>query len=470
MIDLSISFDAKDPLYIQLYQQIRELVHVGALKGGMKLPSIRSLQRQLNISKTTVETAYHMLLEEGYVVSKERSGLVVVSPPGSFSVDGSDLIGNRVLNESSTSFNQFPKQHLIDFSLLSVDGDSFPIRIWKSVVGEALSQQSQFIHLYGDPQGEMSFRESLSQYLRKSRGVVCSPEQIVIGTGISYSILLLSKLLKEIRRVGVEKSGIAQVRDYFIQHGFEIVLVDLNDLERVEQESKHSRIHMLYVTPSHQPSGDPMPYLTRQRILEWASRHETYIIEDDYDGELRLSGKPVPSLQGLDKSGSVIYIGTFSKTFSPALRLNYMVLPINMLEKLKSITPVLSGPSRIDQWAMQLFMSRGHWYRHLRRVRKIYRYKNETLVQLLRQHLPGSFELKASSSGLHIELLMTVDCDEETLIGLAKQEGVLVYGSQGGTNQVYPKIYLGFGGLSLQEMEEGVQLLCKAWSSVLKGR
>lgn len=432
------------------------------------MPSIRSLRDQLNISKTTVETAYHMLLEEGYVFSKERSGLIVVNPPDSLPANRSVSMRKHVAEEPAHLLAQSDQQPQIDFSLLTVDGDSFPIRIWKSILGESLSLNSQCIHLYGDPQGEFSLRESLAQYLHKSRGVVCSPEQIVVGTGISYSILLLSRLLEGRSRVGFETPGIAQVRHVFVQNGFEIVPVSMHDIEQMEQEFTRTQIRFLYVTPSHRPTGDPLPYAARQRILQWANQNNTYIIEDDYDGELRLSGKPIPSLQGLDKNGVVIYIGTFSKAFTPALRVNYMVLPFELLEKLRSITPALSGPSRIDQWAMQLFMSRGHWYRHLRRMRKIYRLKRETLVRLLCSHMAGLFEVNPGSSGLHIELSMKADCDAEKLMELARKEGVLVYGSQDRSNNVSPKIYLGFGGLNVKDMERGVLLLRKAWSSVLK--
>ncbi|GGA01172.1 hypothetical protein GCM10008018_54430 [Paenibacillus marchantiophytorum] len=205
-------------------------------------------------------------------------------------------------------------------------------------------------------------------------------------------------------------------------------------------------------------------------MLQWAYKNNGYIIEDDYDGELRLSGKPVPSLQGLDKNGVVIYIGTFSKVFTPALRLNYMILPPSLLEKLQNLDYILSGPSRIDQWAMQLFISRGHWYRHLRRMRKLYRIKHDFLVQLLHRHLPASVRVEFSGSGLHIELSITTKISTEKLIELARNEGVLVYGGQDAqthSDQNEAKIYLGFGGIKEKDMERGVLLLKKAWSEVL---
>lgn len=214
-----------------------------------------------------------------------------------------------------------------------------------------------------------------------------------------------------------------------------------------------------------------MPYPLRIRMLQWAMQNEGYLIEDDYDGELRLYGKPIPSLQSLDQNGVVIYIGTFSKVFTPALRMNYMILPNPLLEKLLTLDHLLSPPTRIDQWAMQLFISRGHWYRHLRRIRRAYRLKQQALVQLLHRYMPSYVQVEGSKNGLHVELSMKSSLDTEQFITLARQHGVWVYGSQytelssmGGAS----KVYLGFGGLSLQEMEQGVRLLSRAWSNSAK--
>nr|WP_161601358.1 PLP-dependent aminotransferase family protein [Paenibacillus luteus] len=455
---------------MQLYLHIRSLIQEGILQDGMKLPSIRSLKQQLNISKTTIETAYHLLLEEGYVASKERSGLVVINPSVLLATNPATMSASLKSEEYSTEIMETDKKTLIDFSLLTVDGDSFPIRIWKSIAGEALSQNSQFIHQYGDPRGEYTLRTSLAQYLQHSRGVVCSPEQIVVGNGISYSIQLLSRLLEGETSVGIEKAGIAQVRQAFEQNGLHPIPVSMQTGKQLEEECSCHDLRTLYVTPSHRPTGEPLPYGIRQELLHWAAENKGYIIEDDYDGELRLSGKPIPSLQGLDKKGVVIYIGSFSKVFTPALRINYMVLPTKLLFKLQTLDKMLTPPSRIDQWAMQLFISRGHWYRHLRRMRKIYRLKHDALVQLIKDVMPDSVQVEASGSGLHLELSISANCSAEELIELARKEGVLVYGSQdlsGNTFGSKAKVYVGFGGVREKEMEIGLQLLRKAWMPVL---
>lgn len=463
-MELALAFHGDEPLYMQVYRHIRGLIQEGALTGGTKLPSVRALKQQLNISKTTVETAYQMLAEEGYVYSKDRSGLIVINPQNA----KPDLTQRRSSSGTTAIVEDKIRQAeeaLIDFSLLTIDGDAFPLRQWKSIMGEALSRHSLSIHSYGDPYGEYELRESLAQYLRNSRGVACSPSQIIMGTGISYSLQLLTRLLGDNVNVGIEEYGIAQVRQYFTDHRFNIVPYTLDN-----DEQWGDAFRILYATPSHRPTGDPMPYSQRQRMLQWAYANQGYIIEDDYDGELRLSGNPIPSLQGMDKHGAVIYIGTFSKMFTPSLRLNYMVLPPELLAKLQSLEHTLSAPSRMDQWAMRLFISRGHWFRHIRRMRKIYRLKLAVLTQLIRSYMPDSVQIRSSGSGLHIELSVKCEASAETLIDLAREEGVLVYGSP--DEQVRlgcgdPKIYLGFGGVSESDMQLGVAALKRAWSAVV---
>jgi GntR family transcriptional regulator/MocR family aminotransferase len=372
-----------------------------------------------------------------------------------------------------------PSNRVIDFSLLTIDGASFPMRLWRSVSNEALALGSAAIHEYGDVQGEYGLRVSLANYLRSSRGVVCSPEQIVVGTGISSSIHLLSRLLERHDHIGIERHSIAQVREAFKQHGFQIVPVSLpaatadgaagtvaQAITAGHKQPAAVQPSLLYVTPSHRPAGEILPYAARQHLLQWAYERNGYIIEDDYDGELRLSGKPVPALQSLDQKGVVIYIGTFSKVFTPALRMNYMVLPVHLTKKLQLMHKLLSCPSRMEQWAMELFISRGYWYRHLRRMRRLYRAKHDKLVALLHRYMPDAVQVRSSGSGLHIELSVRTVATAETLIQLAQQQGVLVYGSQDEEEDMpcgNPKIYLGFGGVREEEIELGVQLLRLAW-------
>ncbi|UUZ81854.1 PLP-dependent aminotransferase family protein [Paenibacillus sp. P26] len=325
----------------------------------------------------------------------------------------------------------------------------------------------------GTLRGNTGARLVLSDYLRKARGVVCSPEQIVIGAGISYSFGLLTKLLAGIRHVAVEEPGFAPVRKHFTLNGFELVSVPVHEKGLSLEELERSPAQAVYLTPSHQfPTGGVMPYAEREHLLRWADERNAYIIEDDYDGEFRYFGKPIPSLQSLDRNGRVIYIGTFSKAFTPALRMNYMVLPADLPDRLQSLHHLLMSPSRIDQLAMQRFIEEGHWYRHIRRMRNAYRKKHGRLIELLQVHFGNHIDITGHSAGLHIQVTVRTRSSAEELLERAAAEGVRIYDLRhtwvSPQRSGYPKVYLGFGGITEADMETGVRSLSKAWSGLLE--
>ncbi|WP_372662325.1 PLP-dependent aminotransferase family protein [Cohnella sp.] len=485
MIEISLPGNHSGPLYMQLYRHIRELIHKEALNDGTRLPSVRSLQLQTNLSKITIETAYQMLQAEGYVISKPRSGFYVVNPyslkPALHESESYSISSDISLPVTSRAVSPSGNTSIIDFHPATVDYDSFPTRSWRNMVNEVLTTNIHTVHQYGDPQGEYGLRTNIAQYLKNSRGVVCTPEQIVVGSGIQYSVHILSKLLGDISTIAFEDPGYAPVRDTFIGNGFTILPLPIQDKGLSVTDLEKLETNAVYVTPSHQfPTGRIMPYTVRQQLLNWAYNRNAYIIEDDYDGEFRYSGRPIPCLQGLDRRGAVIYIGTFSKVFSPGLRINYMVLPIHLSHKLASMEHVLSSSSRIDQLAMQLFMERGHWYKHIRRMRNVYRKKHRDFLRLIHEHFANQIQIMGESAGLHIELTVNGGCSVEELVRLAAAEDVLVYGFQkmwfnsgsmesitSGGSIDNPKVYLGFGGISMNDMELGIQRLKKAWDPVL---
>jgi GntR family transcriptional regulator/MocR family aminotransferase len=472
MFDIILSDQLQHSLYMQLYMQIRNYIRSGVIINGTRLPSIRALQVHLNISKTPIETAYQMLIAEGYVVSRPRSGLYAVNAHEKKSSSQKNNNSSHLLLDLQQSIRTpIPQNYRIDFDPSSVDRDMFPIRTWRKMLNGVMENFAGSICQYGDPQGEYSFRSVLSDYLRNSRGVICSPEQIVIGSGISYSIGILSKLFSGIQHIAFEEPGFEPVREQFILNGFHLIPISIYDKGLSLDELEKSEAQTVYVTPSHQfPTGVVIPYAEREYLLNWANSRNAYIIEDDYDGEFRYFGKPIPSLQGLDRQGRVIYIGTFSKAFSPALRMNYMVLPMELIRKMRTLHYLLFSPSRIEQWAMQSFIEQGHWYRHIRRMRNTYRKKHHRLLELLHIHFTEGIEITGHSAGLHIQAIVKSRETVEDLLKLAANEGVRVYDFlQMWMNQNqsgYPKIYLGFGGINENDMETGILLLKKAWSRI----
>jgi len=473
MFDILLPEQDDRPLYQQLYMQLRDQIRSGSIANGMRLPSVRALQLQLNISKTPIETAYQMLTAEGYVESRPRSGLYVDNPLKHVTTDlyaeDSEAQGKIASNMAKSTSVQHTK--FIDFDPTVLAQHTFPARIWSKTLKEALESHLDMIGQYGNAQGEYELRLAVADYLRTSRGVNCQAEQIIIGSGIAYSIGIVTKLLSDIRRVAIEEPGYNLVRDQFMLNGCKMLPIPVDDKGLSLTDLEASAAEMVYVTPSHQfPTGSVMPYPERERLLKWAIARNAYIIEDDYDGEFRYLGKPIPSLQGLDTHGRVIYIGTFSKSLSPALRMNYMVLPPNLIARLSSMPhEVVFAPSRMEQWAMQSFIEQSHWYRHIRKIRNLYRKKHQYLIELIGAHLGDYVEITGQNAGLHIQLAVKKLQTAEELVASAAGVGVKVYDfrkmwihrEQHSTE--YPKVYLGFAGLSLAEMETGIRLLHKAW-------
>lgn len=467
---LSKKDEMENPLYLQIYNQLRTQILSGDIPSNKKLPSIRAMQLQLNISKTPIEIAYQMLSAEGFAYSKPRSGYFAVNT-GEFRSPKLDTHSNPLLNSQQTKERMNEKKYIIDFNPSAVDQEMFPIRTWKKMLNNVLEDYTRSIGQYGDMQGEYALRKELADYLRSSRGVLCSPEQIIIGTGISYSINILTKLIKGIQYVAFEEPGFDTVREQFLLNGYELIPVKVHHDSFHIKNIETSRAQMIYVTPSHQfPTGRIMPYSEREYLLHVANNHDMYIIEDDYDGEFRYIGKPIPSLQGLDRHGRVIYIGTFSKAFTPALRMNYMVIPPGLLNDLEEIRHVLLCPSRIDQWAMLAFIEQGHWYRHIRRMRNKYRRKHARLIQMIHKIFGDKIEITGHSAGLHIQITVKTKLSVQNLVQLAADKGVRVYDFLqmwlNPARSEYPKIYLGFAGINESDMEKGILLLKEAWANI----
>lgn len=473
MFEILLQDNSDQPIYLTLYKHIRNIIRNGDIADGMRLPSVRALQIQLNISKTPIETAYQMLISEGFVVSKPRSGLYVVNPNKTplAKLKGNELDGPIIQTNSQKSQQiSTGNKRIIDFDPTAVNTEKFPIRIWNKMVKEAIESNEVLLGKYGDPQGEEKLRNLLAEYLFNSRGVHCTPEQIFIGNGMVNSIKIISILLKDIHNFAIEEPGYDLARNQLMLNGFELtpIHVEASGLSIKELETCSAKA--VYVTPSHQfPTGCIMSYTKREHLLKWAFSNEAFIIEDDYDGEFRYIGKPIPSLQGLDDYGRVIYIGTFSKVFTPALRMNYMVLPKMLMDRLKDIPHEISStPSRIDQWAMSSFIEQGHWYRHIRRVRNLYRQRHQLLIKLIQEKLGHYVEITGQNAGLHIQLTVKTHQSVEILIETAATEGVKVYDFKNmwmsKKTGDFPRLFLGFGGVSEKDMEIGISLLKKAWS------
>lgn len=452
--------ELKEPLYSQLYQWIKKEIEEGRLLSGMKMPSIRQLMIHLKVSRNTVEAAYQQLQSEGYLESIPKSGIWVaeIEKP---------IIHTIEIEQKMAFDEKLPSEVRINFEYGNVDFDKFPLKQWKKCLTDVIDEAKEhhWIFQYGENQGEFALRQQISNYLLQSRGVHSTPEQIVITAGTQNSIALICHLLElGGNNVAMEEPGYSGVRTVFKDKGCFIESVPLDKDGISIDYMQTCSAKAVYVTPSHQfPLGMVLPIAKRMRLLKWAYQTSGYIIEDDYDSEFRYQGKPIPSLKSLDEDEKVIYLGTFSKSFLPSIRLSYIVFPPSLFEQyLQKNATYNQSVSPIIQRAMAKFMQSGEFERHIRRTRKLYQGKHQALLRSIEQYMGSKVEVIGEKSGLHI-LLRIKGISSSSLIEKSLQKGVKVYSPSrfwsNSKSEDNSYIMLGFGELSIEEIEDGIRVL-----------
>ncbi|MGG2106552.1 PLP-dependent aminotransferase family protein [Lysinibacillus pakistanensis] len=466
MIEITPILHKDGPLYLQLYKFIKNEIQVGNIRANSKLPSQRNLAKHLNISRNTVDAAYQQLIAEGYVISKERDGIYVVELEKDFFLKNNQ-IDNDILAASSNQELEDVKVKY-DFNYGDINLKDFPYKIWRKLSLQSLNEEHGYLYLYGDPQGESELRNSISQHLYQARGVSCSAEQIIVGAGLQYLTGLLCNLIGRDVVYGMEDPGYYRVRYLFEDSGIHIQPIPLDNSGISVYHLKKSKVKAVYVTPSHQfPTGIVMPITRRMELLEWAREENAYIIEDDYDGEFRYSGKPIPALHGLDSYENVVYMGTFSKSLIPSIKLSYMVLPMELINLYKKNNFYVQTVSRLHQHTLRLFMESGHWERHLNKSRNIYKGRHLALLNAIHQVMNDDVKVYGSGSGLHILLEPNNHMTEKQLIQTAREQGVIIYPTSvfyaNSPKNQSAKVLLGFANLDEASIFKGIELLNKAW-------
>ena len=467
MYDMTIRLrtDSDKCLYQQIYEHIRQEIREGKLLAGERLPSTRSLAEYLQVARSTVDYAYDQLLSEGYIEAKPYKGYFVCRLEGIFTMEQQEMTEPEVVRPDS---QEDGTQVQVDFSPYGIDMTGFPFGVWKRITKNILNDSNSELFAQGESQGDYDLRMTISRYLHSSRGVNCRPEQIIVGAGNDYLLLLLEKILG--RHVGIAMENPTYKRAYriFQSFAYRIYTVDMDDKGMRADRLSGLPVRAAYVMPSHQyPTGAVMTIGRRAELLRWAEKEpDRYLIEDDYDSEFRYRGKPIPSLQSSDKRGKVIYIGTFSKAIAPAIRVSYMVLPESLLEVYRRDCSFYSCTvSRIDQRILNEFIRDGYFERHLNKMRMHYRAKHDLLLAEL-EPFKKAFTISGEDAGLHLLLTARGAVTEAQLLSAATEAGVKVYGmSENMVETDAPKatILLGFGSVSEPEMKEGLHRLQKAW-------
>lgn len=465
MLELTLQLDSVHPLYQQLHDSIAAEIRLGHLKTGDRLPGKRSLASQLAVAINTVDTAYQMLVAEGYLESRPKSGFYVLpytdtlKPP----------VPQETIHHSTAPTFRF------DLSTGSVDTALFPFRTWGRIQKDLLYNGSELLS-HGHRMGDENLRSAIAEYLRAYRGVECSSSQIVVGAGMEYLLGLVAQLFQG-STAAIENPGYLRSRTILENCGVTCRCAAIDESGLSVESLDKSGADLCYVTPSHHfPTGVTMPAGRRSQLLQWAAKHSgRYILEDDYDAEFRFDMRPLPSLQGMaGPGGPVIYLCTFSKSLAPSIRIACMVLPTSLLPRYLAMFGSYSNTvSRFEQQTLHRFLTEGYFTRHLARMRKSYRNRMEHLASAL-ENVFGKEQilLQGRHTGLHLLCTLHDAPGEEAMVRAAAEHGILLRG----LSQYYMEdsdscpqntVILGYASVPDEAIPALAQALFDAWSSFL---
>lgn len=455
----------EESLYFNIYQKITSDIRSKWLPADTKLQSVRKAAAFYNVSCNTIQNAYNQLLDEGYIYSKEKKGYFVCD----FQTDVVENLQSSQSTQkisSDVSNTQIPKEE-INLEANITDTSFFPYATLRQLYREVLSQKNnEILECSGDFQGEEKLRTAICQYLYSHRSVNCNPSQIVVGGGTSDLLQLLIRLftLKEQLQnpsgsfitpvFFLEKPGFTTIKKIIEDTGCKTVDVpvtedgaDINSIISQSQKLENQTC-LLHLTPAHQfPTGITMTAPRKNLILKWAQEKENrYIIEDDYDSDFRYKGVPIPSMQGFDTKNKVIYMGTFSRTLTPALRISYIVLPQPLIELYKSNYSYYKCPvPRIEQQVLADFIQGGYFERHINRAKKIYRSRRDLILEHLYREFP-KVEVQGEQAGLHF-IIRIPNVSEDQFIQFAKKNNIHIKGTGTGW------LIIGYGHLQPAEID-----------------
>lgn len=412
----ALDADSAEPLYLQLFNYIKEAIMAKQIVPDEKLPSLRNLSESLSLSMTTVEMAYDQLAVEGYIYSRPQSGFFVREMHYPDSGKGSS-------DDRPASFDNVMELAGPD---MKYDISCFDFPKWKKCMNHVLNDYPQLLLFESDPQGEQALRFEISKYVYQSRGVRCTPDDIVIAAGTQQITSYLSNMMHRagIEHVAVESPGYRPVNNIFRDRGLAITHVGVAS-DGIEIDRLPANISAAaYVSPSNQfPTGTVMPVGKRYQLLDWAKNNDSFIIEDDYDSELRYFGKPVPALQGLDREGRVIYLGSFSSTLFSAVKISYMVLPPAMAAVFSQIRNDYSQTcSKEEQLTLALFMEQGHYQTGIKKMRRLYSQKLHAVLKAF--YGAENITVVNTESGINIIIKVDNGKDPATLCSESRQTGV----------------------------------------------
>jgi GntR family transcriptional regulator / MocR family aminotransferase len=469
------------PMCRQLYDWFRRAILAGQLRAGQRVPSTRSLAAELKISRIPVSGAYEQLHAEGYLETFIGAGTCVARsiPEDALKptlVEIRDASRPHSKNKAGRRVSQrvalmrVPAQtwsnKLVAFRVSLPALEHFPAGLWAKLVNRHSRRPTRQLIAYGDAMGYMPLREAIAEYLGAVRAVRCEPSQILVTTGSQQGLQLSGQVLLDAKdRVWIEEPGYPGARQALLMIGAQLVHVpvDQEGLDVAEGIRRARNARAVYITPSHQyPLGVTMTAARRMLLLNWGARSGAWIIEDDYDSEYRLGGRPIPSLQGLDTGARVIYVGTFSKVMFPALRLGYVVVPKDLIDAFANARDATDQfSSTLYQAVMTDFIREGHFARHIRRMRMLYTERRTALIDEIRNQTNGKLEVIGAEAGMHLVALLPPGVSDVAISKKAALAGISVMP----LSSCYVKppvragLVLGYGGTDARQIHEGIRKL-----------
>lgn len=445
---------SKEPIYRQIYWRFRSAISDGALTPGERIPAARALAKELGLARGTIDTAYSLLTAEGYIQARGQAGTVVA--PG-INVRAPSSAAERTVENTSIRH----KAPILPFQMALPALDAFPRKIWAQIGARCVRATQVTDMANPSVYGLESLRIAIATYLQVARGITCAPSQVFITSGYRNSLTLIAHtLLKPGDRVLVEDPGYLPTRQLLTHLQIETVPVpvDQDGMQVAQAVNNAMGARAAVVTPAHQsPLCVSLSLPRRLELLEWASREQAWIVEDDYDGEYRYVSRPLPALKSLDRDGRVLYAGTFSKVLFPGIRLSYLVVPPAQVERFEHVGQTFLGNCpELTQAIVATFLTEGHFARHIQRMRKLYGERREATARGLKAVLGERIRIDAQPGGMHLILRLTDQPSDRTLVERLQQAGIYAealsdFSIRGQTDSA---LLLGFANIDSQATAE----------------
>jgi len=443
---LALQRDGGEAMHRQLYSTFRTAILDGVFAPGTRLPSTRALADDLGVSRTTVLQAFERLVSEGYATARSGAGTRVATTLSASAHRRSSIrverSGSRApdrpprLSRSMTAVldefkNPRPAFRMVPFALGVPAIDEFPVALWSRLIGRLWRTRASEMLGFTDVRGYPPLREAIAQYVMTARGVRCSAEQVLVVNGAQHGIDLMARILLDPGdTVWVEDPGWRPMRATLRAAGAQLVRVPVDEqgIDVYEGERRAPNARLALVTPSYQaPLGAALTLERRLALLDWAARADAWVLEDDYNGEYRYDTDPIPAVQALDRAGRVIYVGSFSKTIAPGLRVGYLVLPPSLVEVARLARLASDMHTSVaEQAVLAEFLAGGHFARHIRRTRELYRQRQTDMLALAAELAPGLLDMRAAPAGMRLLGLLPRGVDARAVSWTAAERGVQV--------------------------------------------